>query len=1057
MFTDKKNKHILLSTIQTAIKLICCGIFFIVFNAKAAEVKYEQTSDKADISIFLPPSTDYEVETQNDKLLLSFNSPLAEDMQKTQEKLNSFVQSQKISEDKQSIELQMKVPYSVRTAYNNGILQIEILRQTSTSNTNDQANKGVILDYGEHEGYERLSFSYVSKPHYAVKADKNASIISFLSPVEFNWEKIRETNIYPYLEQYTNQLGGTDIKIPHQLLKSFEYNNKIVLDIKKENQTSQTEKAENKSLNIITERNALGQQDNIGMENKTVKDEVASLAFPWNMEVGVSVFQRGKYIWIAFDHQRTLDLDDLRNQSKNVTEQIIQVPHSKATILRILPKPNVRVGLRQEGLLWIIDLYTHNIDYKVRELPIFVQYNSMNQSYLYIPNNNSGNALSIIDPEVGDMILIGTETELGLAIDEAYRYQDLEILPAKQGFAIVPNASDIMLTKGNTGFSIKADNRGLNISDNLDNIKRQQQFLQKASDIFDLNIPAQLLQMNFLDAEKQIKEDIAKSKQEQQIRAKLLLIRYYLGMGLGTEAMQALKQLSPEEKQKVSPETYAALSGVANFLMRRYDEALDNFSVQGLQNNNEAIFWRALTDSALEFKKENDIVLLTFITIIRDYPQELKERIALVAADTTIKAYDDISTQNFLDILKSSKNNDARRAQILYLNAQKFEYQGYPNNALKEYSYATMHKSQKYASLARFSKVDLEDRFKLINPKRAIEELERLRFAWGEENFKFKLLQRLAEIYESDKNYNKALLTYQQSLNLAQTPSQKEDILNKMLKLFEDLYMNGRVDELQAVKAIALYKDYEWLAPRSRYYTAMAQKLADRMVAVDLLTSASDLLKEQLRLVNLSPDQKAQIGARLALIYLFEEDAIAALDILDKTQTKDLSQNQQQYRKIIKAKALAYLNKTDEALKLLEDDFSKNALLLKTDIYWKSGQWEKAANTIKYLIEKPQKDTPLTSEQRTYILDWIIALKKANRSTVIYRIRNTFLSYFEKTPYYSTFNILTSNLETNRVDMNSIDKAVNDISAYSNFSKIYDESLLKSLPQQPENKEAGEK
>ena len=342
-------------------------------------------------------------------------------------------------------------------------------------------------------------------------------------------------------------------------------------------------------------------------------------------------------------------------------------------------------------------------------------------------------------------------------------------------------------------------------------------------------------------------------------------------------------------------------------------------------------------------------------------------------------------------------------------------------------------------------------------PADSIEELERLRFAWGEENFKFKLLQRLAEIYESDKNYNKALLTYQQSLNLAQTPSQKEDILNKMLKLFEDLYMNGRVDELQAVKAIALYKDYEWLAPRSRYYTAMAQKLADRMVAVDLLTSASDLLKEQLRLVNLSPDQKAQIGARLALIYLFEEDAIAALDILDKTQTKDLSQNQQQYRKIIKAKALAYLNKTDEALKLLEDDFSKNALLLKTDIYWKSGQWEKAANTIKYLIEKPQKDTPLTSEQRTYILDWIIALKKANRSTVIYRIRNTFLSYFEKTPYYSTFNILTSNLETNRVDMNSIDKAVNDISAYSNFSKIYDESLLKSLPQQPENKEAGEK
>ena len=152
---------------------------------------------------------------------------------------------------------------------------------------------------------------------------------------------------------------------------------------------------------------------------------------------------------------------------------------------------------------------------------------------------------------------------------------------------------------------------------------------------------------------------------------------------------------------------------------------------------------------------------------------------------------------------------------------------------------------------------------------------------------------------------------------------------------------------------------------------------------------------------------------------------------------------------IIKAKALAYLKQTKEALDFLEDDYSKNALLLKTDIYWKSAQWDKAADTIKYLIENPQKGKALSSEQMSYILDWITALKKANRNTVIFRIRNTFLPYFENTPFYSTFSVLTSNLETNRVDMNAIDKAVSDISAYSNFSKIYDESLLKTMPQQP--------
>ena len=1043
-------KHILSHLLQAMSILPLLVAFFVTSQVYASEVKYIQTPDKATIFIPLNTTTDYEVESKENKLLLSFNQPIAEKLSDIKKNLALFVQSQKISANKHSITLTLKVPYTVRTLNDKGTLQIEILKQLQNANTSSVKSNSIILDYGTHENYQRLSFAYGNKPAYAVRTDKNSTIISFLSAVEFNWNKIRETDIFPYIEQYANKLGGTDIKIPNKLIKSFEYNNKIVLDIEPQD-SSNAESAELRSQNIITQKTPIANANSpIDTPQTTVKNEVASLAFPWNMEVGVSVFQRGKYIWIAFDHQRNLDLDELRNQSKKVADQIIQVPHSKATILRVTPKKNVRVGLRQEGLLWIIDLYTHNIDYKVRELPIFVQYNSMNQSYLYIPSTNSGNSLSIIDPEVGDLILIGTETELGLAINEDYHYQDLEILPAKQGFAIVPNASDIMLTKGNTGSSIKADNRSLNISDNLDNIKRQQQFLQKTSDIFDLDIPAQLLKLNFLDAEKQIKEDIAKVKPEQRIHAKLLLIRYYLGMGLGTEAAQALKQLSPEERKQVRLETIAALSGVANFLMRRYDEALDDFSHQDLQNNNEAIFWRALTDSALEFKKENDIVFLTFIAIIKDYPQELKERIALIATDTTIKSYDDISTQNFLDILKNSKGNDARRAHILYLNAQKFEYQGYPNNALKEYAFAAAHKSQKYASLARYARVNLEAKLNLISPKSAIEELERLRFAWGEANFKYNLLQRLAEIYEKDKNYHKALQTYQQSLDFAQSPSEKDAVLEKMIKLFEDLYMNGRVDELQAVKAIALYKDYEWLAPRSRYYSAMAQKLADRMVAVDLLTSASDLLKSQLRLVNLEPEQKAQIGARLALIYLFEEDSIAALDILQKTEANNLSPNQQQYRKIIKAKALAYINKTQEALDLLEDDYSKNALLLKTDIYWKSAQWSKAADTIKYLIEKPQKGKALSSEQTSYILDWLTALKKANRSTVIYRVRNTFLPYFENTPYFSTFNVLTSNLETNRVDMNAIDKAVSDISAYSNFSKIYDESLLKAMPQQPQ-------
>lgn len=1041
-------KHIV-KTIKQATKLYIMLLFFAILNvAQASEVKFSQTPTKAEIFLPLSNNVDYEIESRDNIIQLSFSQPLSKDLRETKKNLNLFIKEQDISSDQKSIRLETKLPHTIRTGNENDILHIEIGLPQENNLTSGANGHKIISEYGQHKDYDRISFAYNKKPQYAVKAAQDNTIISFINPVEIDWSKVQNKNIYPYIEQTSNKLGGIDIKFPGKLLKSFEYQNKIVLDFLPKAVINVPQEQYLRSANITQSQNTIANAKD-EVQNSINKEKVSSLAFPWNMEVGVSVFQRGKYIWVAFDHSQNIDLADLRRQSKDVAEEIIQLPHSQALILRITPKKNVKVGLRQEGLLWIIDLYTHNIAYKGKELPIFLQYNSMNQSYLYIPSISIGNALSIIDPEIGDVIYIGTETELGLSVNEDYHYPDLEILPAKQGFAIVPNSSDIIVSKGNTGFSIKGNNRGLNISDNLENLKRQQQLWEKTSEVFDLNIPAQILNLDFNTAENQLKEDISKASPEQEVKAKLALIRYYLGMGLGSEALRSIKQLTPEERRQIKPETLSALSGVANFLLRRYDDALDNFSQEALQNNNEAIFWRALTDSAIEFKKENDAVLLTFISIIRNYPQELKERIALVAVDTSIQSYDDISTQNFMDILKFSKVSDARRSQILYLNAKKFSLQGYPNNAIREYGNATRHQSQKYASLSRYEKANIELKLSLLKPKKAIEELERLRFAWGAPEFKLILLQRLAEVYEMDRNFSKAMQTYEESMSVAETQQQKDEILNKMIQLFENLYLNGVIDELQAVKAIALYKDYEWLAPRSRHFTDIIQKVADRMVAVDLLTSASELLKEQLRVVNLSEEQKSEIGIRLALIYLFERDSIAALDILEKTDSQNLPENHIQYRKIIKAKALSNLKRNEEALELLEGNYSKNALLLKTDIYWKSGKWEKAADSIKYLIEKPKKDQALTQEQISYILDWITALKKANQDTVIFRIRNTFLPHFQGTPYYSTFNVLTTNLETNRVDMNAIDKAVNDIQAYSDFSKLYDDSLLKNLPKQP--------
>lgn len=126
-----------------------------------------------------------------------------------------------------------------------------------------------------------------------------------------------------------------------------------------------------------------------------------------------------------------------------------------------------------------------------------------------------------------------------------------------------------------------------------------------------------------------------------------------------------------------------------------------------------------------------------------------------------------------------------------------------------------------------------------------------------------------------------------------------------------------------ALKSLALYHDYEWLAPKSPRYNTIVQKLSDRLVAVDLLDRAESLLTGQLRNVPMTPVDRAKIGTRLALIYLFNHKDGEALLMLDDTENGAIPQTLALQRKIIRAKALTNLNREEEALALLKDDYSK--------------------------------------------------------------------------------------------------------------------------------------
>ncbi len=781
---------------------------------------------------------------------------------------------------------------------------------------------------------------------------------------------------------------------------------------------------------------------------KKAPTEIASLSFSWNFPVSAAVFKREQKLWIVFDRPQNVNIKELRRTAKNLATDIFQFPHPSATIITMTPKDNVGVSIRKEGLLWIIDLAADDASSPVKDLPVFTSYDSLQRPYLFIPAENNGNIVSAIDPYIGDIIQIAPLNDVGKGTVQPYHYPEFDMLNTYQGMAFIIKAGDISLNRGNTGVILKAEDRGINLSSDLD-IKRRQQMYERQdnSDVFSISVLPQLLKENYNTALEQMRQDILKAPAEKKNAARLELVKFYLSHGLGTNALYILHQMQSAKIPESETDNFHALLGVANFLTKRYEEAIQNFEYGTLPQSDAAIFWRTLASSAQTYQPENNAVLQSFISLIQDYPQEIKDEIAVVAAKNALAAGDDIGAQHFIDILKSGTDRlRDRNDQIRYLSAKKVELQGYPRTAVKEYRELANVKSQKYSSLARYDNVILSQQLNIMPLPEAISELERLKFSWSEKRFKWLLQKQLALFYVKNNDYYNGIRTLENTLSLAETEEQKQELLDQMLAWFEDIYLNNQADtKMSAIKSLALYTDFEWLAEKSPRKHKIIQKLADRLVAVDLLPRAQNLLSELLEKEDLNDEDRAKAGVRLAVITLFEEKPDDALQIINDTATtENIPEELQAFRRVVKARALAKIGKTPEALQLLQDDFSKNALLLKTEIFWKSGQWSEASDTIKYLIERPTPGKPLSPEQMSYVLDWATTLKKAGKETVLVRLRNKFQPYFVNTNYYSTFNVLTEFLEADKVDIRKVNNIVNDVQAFSNFAKAYNDVLKNS-------------
>jgi hypothetical protein len=271
-----------------------------------------------------------------------------------------------------------------------------------------------------------------------------------------------------------------------------------------------------------------------------------------------------------------------------------------------------------------------------------------------------------------------------------------------------------------------------------------------------------------------------------------------------------------------------------------------------------------------------------------------------------------------------------------------------------------------------------------------------------------------------------ALLAYPDSESTRQI--QDEARIN-----FDSLFLGGKADSLAPIEALGLFYDYRDLTPVGFRGDEMIRRLADRLVAVDLLDQAAELLQHQVdnRLQGVA---RAQVATRLAVIYLMNRKPERAIATLQKTRTAELSYELRDQRLLLEARALSETGRHNLALELIANIASREAIRLRSDILWSAKRWRAAAEQIEMLYGERWKDfTPLTEPERFDILRAAIGYSLGEEPLGLARFRERYAPIMMNTPDGRAFDVVSAPVGTANAEFQDVAKRVTGVDSLEAF------------------------
>jgi tetratricopeptide (TPR) repeat protein len=711
--------------------------------------------------------------------------------------------------------------------------------------------------------------------------------------------------------------------------------------------------------------------------------------FPWLNPCGAAVFRRGDAIWVVFDAQARIDVSQAPKDA--VQYASIQSFTGKGySAVRITTRAPVAYAAVSDGSDWglVLEPFTQPPYTPVK----LTRDDSNGPAALTTAMAGATGVYWVDDPAVGDKIGVVTALAPAKGLPDRRDFVQFDLLQSAQGLAVESKVDDLSVSFDGDivtfsrpkGLALSPANAKLAAAAALDAPKPAalpglfgDDWAQTGGNGFIARYDALL---------EPVSDEESKGL-EGPTAGHMALARFLLGSELSFETIGVLNDALRTHPALGGEAEFRALRGMARVMAGRYKEAETDLSAPVLEDNPAASLWRAYVfartsqwaDAKKEFAAGN--------SALSQFPPLWRQRFARAAAETALALGDVAGAKSWLTLALANPVDPVEDAETRLVQARFLEQQGDAANALTLFQNLEATPVDGVAGPALLHATQIQLARGAIQPAQAIDTIDSLRFRWRGGAFELETIRALGQLYLSQGRYREALEAFRSAgRNLPDLP-QAVQLQADLSAAFKSLFLDGQADGLQPIQALALFYDFKELTPVGADGDAMVRRLTRRLVDVDLLPQAEDLLKYQVD-NRLDGVPKAEVATDLAVIYLMDRKPEDALAAINSSRTTVLPGALNAQRRIVAARALTGLAQYDTALEMLGPDTSADAVDARAEIVWRQKNWPQAGAIFEKMLGDRYKTAgPLTSVEEGQLLRAAVAYSLAADDVSLARMR----------------------------------------------------------------------